>query len=79
VEGQVFQRIRSRSSYLLFRGLFEFLSEQPDVPAILTKVYKVLDARGSFGSRRNAGYAAESLSQVLRDMGEKGNVHSNNA
>jgi len=62
------QRIRSRSSYRLFRELHEFLRAKPDVAAVLRNFHDVLDAEGGFGSRRNAGYAAESLDQVLRDV-----------
>jgi hypothetical protein len=61
-------RIRARASYRLFRELYEFLKDKPDAAAVLRKFYEVLDARGGFGSRQNAGYAAESLGQVLNDV-----------
>ena len=63
-------RIRLRSSYRLFRELHEFVTNERDVAAILRKLYEVLDARGGFGSRRNAVCAAESLEQVLKDMAD---------
>ena len=63
-------RIRLRSSYRLFRELHEFVKNERDVAAILRKFYDVVDARGGFGSRRNAICAAESLGQVLKDMGD---------
>jgi len=69
VQDKGLQRIRARSSYQLFRELHEFLKNEPDGTAVLRKFYEVLDARGGFGSRTNAGYAAESLGQVLKDMG----------
>ena len=69
VEDRGLQRIRTRSSYRVFRELCEFLKDKPDVAAVLRKFYDVLDARGGFGSRTNTGYAAESLGQVLKDMG----------
>lgn len=69
VEDRWLQRIRARSSYQWFRELHEFLKGKPDAVAVLRKFYEVLDARGGFGSRTNAGYAAESLGQVLKDMG----------
>ena len=69
VQERGLQRIRARSSYRLFRELYEFLKNEPDAAAALRKFYEVLDARGGFGSRTNAGYAAESLGQVLKDMG----------
>jgi len=62
------QRIRARSSYLLFQRLYEFLKANPTIESIVRKVYEILDARGGFGSRKNAEYAKESLDWVLRDM-----------
>ena len=62
------QRIRARSSYLLFQRFYDFLKTHPDIAQILRRFYEILDARGGFGSRRNAEYAAESLDWVLRDM-----------
>jgi hypothetical protein len=62
------QRIRARSSYLLFQRLYEFLKTNPDIAEILRRFYEILDAKGGFGSRRNAEYAKESLDRVLRDM-----------
>jgi hypothetical protein len=64
------QRIRNRASYLLFKQLYDFLNKKPGVADILRKFYDILDARRSFGSERNAEYAAESLSLVFRDNGE---------
>jgi len=61
------QRIRSRSSYLLFQQLYDFLKTNPNMTEILRKFYEILDAKGGFGSRRNAEYAAESLEWVLKD------------
>ena len=61
------QRIRNRSSYLLFQQIYNFLKSKPDMTDILRKFYDVLDGRCSFGSRRNAEYAAESLDRVLRE------------
>ena len=69
VEDKGLQRIRARSSYRLFRELYEFLRNKPDGTAVLRKFYEVLDSRGGFGSRANATYAAESLGQVLKDVG----------
>ena len=63
------QRIRNRSSYLLFQQIYNFLKSKPDIADILRKFYDVLDGRCSFGSRRNAEYAAESLDWVLKDKG----------
>jgi hypothetical protein len=71
VQDKGLQRIRARSSYRLFRELYEFLKNEPDGMAVLRKFYEVLDTRGGFGSRTNAGYAAESLGQVLRDVGDR--------
>lgn len=62
------QRIRARSSYLLFQRFYDFLKTHPDMAEIMRRFYEILDARGGFGSRRNAEYAAESLDWVLRDM-----------
>jgi len=62
------QRIRARSSYVLFQRLCEFLKTNPTIESILRKVYEILDARGGFGSRKNAEYAKESLDWVLKDM-----------
>ncbi len=63
------QRIRARASYRLFRNLYDFLKKKPDIADILRKFYGILDAKRSFGSIRNAEYAAESLNWVLKDKG----------
>ena len=68
-DGKSARQIRTRSSYLLFRQLYDFLKTNPDMAEILRKFYEILDARGSFGSRRNAEYASESLEWVLEDNG----------
>ena len=65
------ERIRARSSYLLFQQLYNFLAGKPAIVHILRKFYDVLDAKGSFGSIRNAEYAEESLDWVLRDKGRQ--------
>jgi hypothetical protein len=62
-------RIRAGSSYFLFQQLYDFLDRKPSVGDILRKFHDILDAKKSFGSRRNAEYAAESLEWVLRDNG----------
>jgi len=64
------RRIRARASYRLFRELYDFLKGSPTTPAILRKMHDILDWRRSFGSERNAVYAAESLELVLKDNGE---------
>lgn len=71
-EDRRIQRIRSRSSYLLFRQLYEFLRNKPDIADILRRFHDILDAKRGFGSRRNAEYASESLTRVLRDVGQDG-------
>ncbi len=63
------ERIRARSSYLLFQQLYSFLKTKPDIADILRKFYDILDGRCSFGSRKNAEYAEESLDWVLKDKG----------
>jgi len=63
------RRIRARASYRLFRELYDFLKGSPSLAAILRKLHDVLDGRRSFGSMRNAQYAAESLELVLKDNG----------
>jgi len=65
------RRIRNRASYCLFQELYDFLNEKPSVADILRKIHDILDARWSFGSERNAEYAAESLELVLRDNGPR--------
>ena len=69
LEDKRIQRIRARSSYLLFRQLYEFLKSKPDIADILKRFHDILDGKGGFGSRRNAEYAAESLAWVLKDKG----------
>ena len=69
-EEEKLQRIRNRPSYFLFQQLYEFLNEKPSVVDILRKFHDILDARRSYGSGRNARYAAESLEWVLRDNGQ---------
>ena len=66
-EGERARQIRAMSNYLLFRQLYDFLKTNPDMVEILRKFYEILDAKGGFGSRRNAEYAAESLEWVLED------------
>ena len=61
------ERIRARSSYRLFQELYGFLEGQPAIADILRKFYGILDSKCSFGSRKNAEYAEESLSWVLKD------------
>jgi len=68
--GEKLRRIRRRASYRLFRELYDFLSGKPSPANVLRKVHDILDARWSFGSERNAVYAAESLELVLKDNGE---------
>ena len=46
------------------------MESKPDAAAILQRLYDILDAKGCFGSRTNGGYAAQSLAQVLSDMGD---------
>ena len=65
------ERIRNRASYELFRQLYEFLKSKPNIADVLRKFYDVLDDRRSFGSRRNAEYAEESLRWVLKDARNK--------
>ena len=60
-------RTRARASYVFFHELYDFLKGNPRPADILRKVHDILDARWSFGSERNAGYAAESLELVLKD------------
>jgi hypothetical protein len=60
-------RIRNRTSYKMFQQLYDFLKSKPSTAEILKKFLDTLDDRRSFGSTRNAEYAAESLGWVLRD------------
>ena len=69
VNNEKLQRIRNRASYLLFQQLYDFLNKKPSVADILRKFHDILDAKKSFGSRRNAECAAESLEWVLKDDG----------
>jgi hypothetical protein len=64
------RRIRARASYRLFRELYDFLKGSPNPTDVLRKMYDILDARWSFGSERNAVYAAESLELVAKDNEE---------
>jgi hypothetical protein len=61
------KRIRARASYRLFAELHDFLDNKPDTVDILVKLYDVLNDKRSFGSARNARFAAESLGWVLKD------------
>ena len=63
------ERIRVRASYILFQELYAFLENKPAIADILRKLYDILDGRYSFGSRKNAEYAEESLDWVLKDKG----------
>lgn len=69
-ECQKLRRVRARASYLLFRQLYDFLKTGPSAADVLRKLYDILDGRRSFGSVRNAQYAAESLELVLQDNEE---------
>ena len=64
------RRIRNRASYLLFKQLYDFLKDNPGVVDILREIHDILDMKRSYGSERNAGFAAESLEWMLRDNGE---------
>ena len=61
------KRIRARSSYILFQELYDFLEDRPGIAAIMRKFYCILNSKCSFGSRKNAEYAEESLAWVLKD------------
>ncbi len=63
------ERIRARASYILFQELYDFLEERPAIADVLRKFYDILNAKCSFGSRKNAKYAEESLDWVLKDKG----------
>jgi hypothetical protein len=63
------QRIRARASYILFQELYDFLEQRPAIADILRKFYNILNAKCSFGSRKNAEYAEESLDWVLKNKG----------
>ncbi len=63
------ERIRARASYLLFQQLYDFLEKRPAITEVLRKFYDILNAKCSFGSRKNAEYAEESLDWVLKDKG----------
>ena len=54
---------------MLFRELYDFLEDRPVIADILRKFYDILNAKCSFGSRKNAEYAEESLDWVLKDKG----------
>ena len=69
VKDKIVERIRKRTSYLLFQQLYEFLKGKPSVADTMRKFNDILDAKRSFGSGRNARYAAESLDWVLKDNG----------
>ena len=66
-EDEKLQRIRNRISYLFFQQLYEFLKGKPSVADTMRKFNDILDSKRSFGSRRNAECAEESLDWVLRD------------
>ena len=63
------ERIRVRASYILFLELYGFLEKRPAIADILRKFYDILNSKCSFGSRKNAEYAEESLDWVLKDKG----------
>ncbi len=63
------ERIRARASYTLFQELYDFLEQRPAIADILRKFYDILNSKCSFGSRKNAEYAEESLDWVLKDKG----------
>ncbi|MEF9438260.1 MAG: hypothetical protein L0922_05825 [Candidatus Mariimomonas ferrooxydans] len=63
------ERIRARASYMLFQKLYDFLEERPAIADILRKFNNILNVKCSFGSRKNAEYAEESLDWVLKDKG----------
>ena len=52
---------------MLFQELYDFLENKPAIVDILRKFYDILNAKCSFGSRKNAEYAEESLDWVLKD------------
>ncbi len=63
------ERVRARASYILFLELYGFLEKRPAIADILRKFYDILNSKCSFGSRKNAEYAEESLDWVLKDKG----------
>ena len=68
-EDKRIERIRARASYILFQELYDFLGERPAIADILRRFYNILNGKCSFGSRKNAEYAEESLDWVLKDKG----------
>ena len=60
-------KIRNRQSYITFKELYRFLSNEPGIEAIMQRFFDMLDARYCFGSMRNASYAEESMKLVLTD------------
>ena len=60
-------KIRNRQSYIAFKKLYRFLSNEPGIKAIMQRIFDMLDARYCFGSIRNANYAEESMKLVLKD------------
>ena len=60
-------KIRNRQSYIKFKELYRFLSNEPSIEAVMQRIFNMLDARYCFGSIRNANYAEESMKLVLKD------------
>ena len=61
------KKIRTRTSYNLFKGWAEFLKKRPSREAILRKLFELLDDRHSFRSATNAKAALESLELVIHE------------
>jgi hypothetical protein len=68
-EQEEIERIRARASYSMFEELYDFLEPRPCTANILRKFYDILNSKCSFGSRKNAEYAEESLNWLLKDKG----------
>jgi len=63
------ERVRKRRSYLFFRKLAKLFYER-DLKGLLEEIYEEIDRKHGWGSVTNSKYASESLTLLLKDIGE---------
>lgn len=61
------KKIRTRSSYWMFKEIADLLKKKSPEEDVLLKVFSILDGRRAFGSETNSAYARESLRLLMQD------------
>jgi len=63
--------IRQRKSYDMFKELGDYFLTSPSVEDGLRYINGLLNEKSAYGSMTAAGYAAESMELVIRELNER--------